>query len=276
MYKRIVFLPVLLILFSLFSCEEKSVEKDYNPVVLSSKDYVRAEDGIFEILDAFYKGIYDTNVINHSYGYIDACDVLYFTAGDSMRFSYGEVNRFCQDQKNRRGMFLAYFSGQVFEPGVTAHLFTRDLFVDDFPVEAVIDIENMGLNGSDLTEYNMKVTSSTFIHPDTSKVSSIHFTTDYVMEWAEGYLTPPIHEDDIYIVSGSSSGISSDNYSFSTVIQDPFSNYLDCCWIMFGTSQITVPGGDFTEGTVDYVLEDECNNLINFYVDGNLFYDIIK
>jgi hypothetical protein len=276
MDKRIFFLPVMLILISLFSCEEKSVEKDYNPVVLSSKDYVKAEDGIFEILDAFYKGIHDTNVFNHSYGYIDACDVLYYASGDSMRFSYGEVNRFCLDQKNRRGMFIANFSGQVFETGVTAHLYTRELFVDDFPVEAVIDIENMGLNESSLPEYNVRVTSSTFIHPDTSKVSNIHFTTDYVLEWAEGYLTPPIHEDDIYIVSGSSNGISSDNYSFSTMIQDPLTNYLDCFWIMDGTSQITVPGGDFTTGTVDYILDDGCNNLIYFYVDGNLFYDVIK
>lgn len=276
MLKKYAVLPLFLIFITLYSCSIKDEEKDYNPVVLSCKDYIKAEDGIFEILNAFYKGIHDSSVINNSYNYIDACDVLYSESGDSMRFSYGEVNRYCQDQKYRRGAFIAKFTGNVFDPGITAHIFTHELYVDDFPVEATIDIENLGLNSSDLFEYSMKVISSVFIHPDTSKVSNILFSTDYIVEWTEGSPTPYIHEDDMYMVRGSSSGISSDSYSFSILIQDPLSDYIDCNWIESGTSLITVPGGDYTEGLVDYILDDGCNNLIYFYVDNNLFYDIIK
>ena len=276
MVKKIAFFPALLILLNLFSCKENTSEIDYNPIVRSSKDYVQAEDGIFEILNSFFKGIHDTTVLNTSYNYIDACDVLYYESGDSMQFSYGEVDRYCQDGKFRRGLFMAKFSGQVFDEGVTAHLYTDQLIVDFFPVEATIDIVNLGLNSSNLPEYSVKVTSSSFMNPDTSRVRDIELITDYILEWFQGSATPSTHEDDTYMVSGSSSGISSDNYSFSVIILEPLCNYIDCNWITCGTSQITVADADYPTGVVDYLLEDNCNNLIYFYINNNLFYDVIK
>ena len=258
------------------SCNDETSEIDYNPNVLSAKDYIFAEDALLEIVDAFLKGIYDTLVIENNYGFIDYCDVQYFTSDNSMRFSYGEVNRMCPDNKFRRGLFWASFSGPVFDEGISANLFTDSLFVDNLLVEANIDIKNLGTNSDNFPEYSLTVNSSLIMLADTAKINGVSITTQYNMVWSQGSVTPAIHEDDIYLISGTASGISSNGYDFSIAITEPLLNYLDCFWISQGFSQLTVPSAEFPTGDIDYILEDGCYNEIHFYFNDNLFYDFIK
>jgi len=277
MKKIIIIIPVLLLpILWLSSCNNKSAEVDYNPNVLSSKDYIRAEDAIFEIVNAFFKGINDSLVINNSYGYIDACDVSSHPDENLMNFSYGIVNRMCLDNKFRRGRFNATFSGQILLEGVTATLITDSLFVDDFLIEATMEIKNLGINDDNLPEYSLILISSLIMLPDTAKVNGVNLSADFHMVWAVGSFTPPIHEDDIFLISGTASGVSSDGYEFSTVIQEPLTDYVDCFWISQGINQITVPSAEFSTGDIDYITEDGCYNQLYFYFNDNLFYDFIK
>jgi hypothetical protein len=264
-------LPVLL----WNACKDKVTEVDYNPNVLSSKDFIRAEDAIMEIFNAFLKGINDSLVANHGYGYIDNCSVTYYPADNSMTFGYGEVNRFCQDNKFRRGLYRGTFTGEIFIEGVTVTLITDSLYVDDLPVEAEVQITNLGLNGKSLPEYSLKVISTRII-ADTLKMNGVNISTDYLMEWKEGSGTPEVHEDDIFYITGTASGVSSDGYEFSIQIQDTLINPIDCYWISQGFSQITVPSGTYKTGDIDYITEDGCYNKRNFTFNDNLFFDYIK
>jgi hypothetical protein len=266
----------LLSLLWLNSCHKTISEIDYNPNVLSSKDYIRAEDAVFEIVNSFFKGIHDTTVINQGYGYIDACDVTYYADENSMTFGYGSVNRICQDGKFRRNKFFANFSGQIFVEGVTVNILTDSLLVDDLSIEANIEIRNTGTNIDGFPEYSLKVVSSLIMLADTTKINGVSITTDFIMVWTEGSTTPTIHEDDVFLISGSAAGISSNGYVFTISIQDPLENILDCWWISQGISQITVPVAEFPRGEIDYIADDGCFNEMNFYFNDNLFYDYIK
>jgi hypothetical protein len=276
MLKRIFILPLVLLFIGFNSCKDKLQEVDYNPNVISAKDYIRAEDAVLEIVNAFFKGIHDTAVINSGFGYIDACSVRYYPEGDSMTYGYGTVNRLCQDNKFRRGLFRVMFTGDIFEVGVIANINTDSLFVDDLLYEATMDVENLGSNNNDLQEYTIKVTSSLLILPDTNEVNGVSITTDFSMEWAEGFLTPDVHEDDLYLLSGTATGLSSDLYSFSVIITDPLTNYLDCHWIFSGLSQLTVPEAEYPTGSIDYILSDGCFNEMHFLFNDNLFFEMIK
>lgn len=260
----------------LSACSEKSDEVDYNPNVLSSKDYVRAEDAIFEMVNTFFKGIRDTLFINNGYGYIDDCGVSYYPDDNSINFGYGAVNRLCADNKFRRGLFHADFSGQILDEGVTAFIQTENFYIDDSVVEVNFEIKNLGLNNANLPEYSLKVLSSMILLHDTTKVHGVSINTDFVLVWAEGSSTPEIHEDDMYSITGTASGISSDQYEFSVIIQNPLVNYLDCFWIAQGLSEITVPAAAFQTGTIDYIIADGCFNEMQFLFNDNLFYDYIK
>jgi hypothetical protein len=265
-------LPVLL----LSSCKTSSSEIDYNPNVLSAKDYIRAEDELMEVVNSFYKGIHDTLVLNNSYGYIDACDVSYIPSQNTIKFSYGTINRMCQDDKFRRGVFTAVFNGEVFQEGVTATLVTDSLFVDDYLFEATMEIKYNGLNGRLIPEYSLKVDTSLIMLPDTNKVNGVSLKTDFLLTWEEGFATPAVHEDDLYEITGTASGVSTNGYIFSTSVTEPLFNYLDCFWIAQGINSITVATAAFPTGTIDYITGDGCNNEFFFYFNDNKFYDLIK
>jgi hypothetical protein len=272
----IILLCLVSIILWLSGCSEKSSEINYNPNVLSSKEYIRGEDGLMEILNAFLKGVHDTNVHSNCYAYIDDCSIHYFPEQNLIHYGYGAVNRYCIDGKFRRGYFTAQFSGPVFEEGVIVNISTDTLFVDDFPIEADMTIQNLGTNGQGQPEYTFNILSSEVYLPDTVKTTGVKITANFTLTWIEGYSTPAIHEDDIYTITGTASGISTDEYSFSIEIQDPLINELDCFWISWGYSVISVPSADFTTGDIDYLYEDECNNELHYFFNDNLFYDMIK
>jgi hypothetical protein len=275
--KKTKIFAILLVPFFWFSaCKEELNEIDYNPNVLSSKDYLRGEDAVLEIFNAFFKGINDTAVINHGYGYIDACDVTLYDDENLMTFGYGPFDRICQDGKFRRGLFSVEFSGTIFAEGVTAHLETDSLFVDDLLVIAIIDITNNGMNQDNKPAYSFKVISANVMLPDTNTVRVVNLTTDFIFSWEQGSSTPTVHEDDIFFNAGTSAGVSSDGYAFSVEIIEPLENYVDCFWISRGMSRITVPAAKIPSGEIDYIDNDGCFNEIHFIFNENLFFDFLK
>lgn len=272
--KKFLSLLAILLLF-IPSCKENAgTEIDYNPNVLSSRDYIRGEDAIFEVVNSFFKGVYDSLVNQTGYNFIDNCDVTYHPAQNALVFGYGSENRGCQDGKNRRGNFIATFSGEIFSEDVVASVITDSLFVDDYLVEIKMEISNLGLNAENKNEFSLVVDSSDIMLPDTTKLLGVRISTDYLMVWEQGSSTPTIHEDDMFLVSGTGSGISTDNYAFSLNIQQPFENWLDCYWLNNGTSQITVPVAEIPTGEI--VKEDSCSNQYFFYFNESTFYDLIK
>jgi hypothetical protein len=255
--------------------EDTNEEVDYNPNVLSSKDYVYSEDAILEVMNAFFKGIHDTNVVENGYGYIDNCDVVYIAGEQRLSFGYGDVDRYCQDDKFRRGSFVVNFSGPMFDPGVVGTLQTDSLLVNSNLVDCTILIENMGTGNNGLLVYSVRVTSSLIQIPDTSTYRTTTMQTEYLMEWSQGSSTPGIHEDDIYRISGTASGISSYGHEYSLEITSLLENAIDCFWISQGNSRITVPGATIVDGEIDYIISDGCFNKVYFFFNENQFFDYI-
>ena len=195
-----VLLLIAVLLIILPSCKDNAgSEIDYNPNVLSSKDYIRGEDAIFEVVNSFFKGVNDSLVNRNGYNYIDNCDVTYKPALNDLVFGYGTVNRFCQDSKFRRGNFTASFSGEMFAENVVASITTDSLFVDDLLVEIKMEITNLGLNAENKNEFSLVVDSSNIMLPDTTKILGVRINTNFLMVWEFGSSTIPIHEDDMFL-----------------------------------------------------------------------------
>lgn len=275
--KKIHFILIALALsLGLTSCKDNTSEIDFNPNVLTSREYIRAEDAVFEIVNAFLKAIHDTLVHCTGYSYIDYCDVLHIPSENSLRFGYGNVNRMCEDNKFRRGIFYAVFDGEIFAEGVKAEISTDSLFVDDLLIEAEMEIWNLGYNEENKIEYSLKVLSTNIMLDDTTIQQGFYLTADYIMTWEEGSSTPSIHEDDIFLVRGKAEGRSGRNYEFSVFIEEPLVNHIECFWLTKGRSRINVPAGIVSTGEIDYINDDGCNNLFHFYFDDNFFFDTIK
>ena len=270
----LILLATLVIFLS--SCTEEGEETDYNPNVKSSRDYIFAEDIYFEIINIFFKGITDTSVVQGGYAYLDNCGIIYKPMEDKMVFEYGGVNRWCPDNKYRRGRFNATFYGPFFTQGSSVTFMTDSLFVDNHLVEAAMSAEFLGPDNGGKHQLTFVVTDGKITLNDTVNLSVIHYTSDFLLTWEMGQQTPYTHEDDMLLVTGNSSGISIDNIDFSLAIQEPLMNYLDCFWIASGNHRITVPSATVPEGTIDYIASDNCFYKVNFFFGESEFYDYLK
>ncbi len=276
LYRLFAFGSIIFLLAFLPACiDNTNDEVDYNPNILSSKDYVFAEDAIFEVVNSFLKGIHDTSVVNFGYGFIDYCDVSWVPSENKMNFGYGDVDRYCEDGKFRRGGFVAAFEGTVFENGTRAEIITDSLFVNNNLLQCSFTVENLGPGNDGVIVYKLIVTDSEIILPDTAIVSTVSLVADFDMKWNEGAATPSVHEDDLFLVTGTANGISGTGYSFQLSVTESLENYIDCYWISAGGSRMTVSSARYPDGDIDYIADDGCFNKVFFYVNENTFFDFI-
>jgi hypothetical protein len=272
------YILLLFIVVLLFhsSCKEEEAVTDYNPNVKSSKEYIYAEDILFEIINVYLKGITDTAVLNSHYAYLDNCAIFFEPGNNRMIFDYGEVNRWCPDNKFRRGKFTVDFEGAFFTEGSRGEFSLDSLFVDDELVEGSINSDFQGQDDMGREQVGFTLLDGRITLNDTTLVSPLQFSCSYLLTWQEGQQTPSVHEDDMFTVVGTGNGMSLDNVQYTVVVQDPLINYLDCFWIAYGTHQITVPSAKITEGIIDYITSDDCFYKVDFYFGESYFYENLK
>lgn len=253
-------------------CVNKNSEIDYNPNVKSSKDYIFAEDVYIEVFNTYFKSVNDPEVLAGESGWIDNATVVYNDTENRMYFQYGEVNRGCPDGKFRRGYYQADFNGPVNQEGTRATLSFHEFFVNDDKVTGTAASEFLG-SGTGDPGYSYTVTGGVIELFDTVEVRQIAYNCDYEIFWEQGLQTPGDHDDDLLSITGTSDGVSVDNYDFSAMVTVPLRNNLGCYYIQSGILEISIPSGSVEKGTIDYIIEDDCNSLVNFYFDDNLFFD---
>jgi hypothetical protein len=258
------------------SCSDKGSETDFNPNVKSSKEFIFTEDILFEIINIYFKGITDTAVLGSGNNYIDTCDIHYFPSQEKMTFDYSGGNRWCPDNKLRRGRFHAQFNGPLFTQGTTVAFSIDSLFVDDNRVDGIMNSEFLGTDNSGKEQFTFQVSQGMISLYDTVQPSVIYFETDYLLTWEEGQLTPENHEDDMLLVTGNAMGKSIDGVDFELTIQEPLTNYLDCFWLATGTHRMKVPSAQVTEGSIDYITSDACFYRVNFLFGESEFYEYLK
>jgi hypothetical protein len=269
--------PLLIILVILAfneSCKEKTSQIDYNPNVNSSSQYIKSEYAFVQYFDIFFMGIHDTNLVNTGVTTIQQCKISW---ADSTRLelSYADYNHLCDDGLYRRGIYYADFTGDFNSEGGKAVItFDSMLFNIDWKVGGSIELENLGMVAGKYT-YSFKVLNGSLSIPDTlnHKFDTFTYNTDYTITWQDGYQTPGIPEDDLLLFQGTANGVTINEESWETTINEPLYNALDCFWIVQGLCDIKVPGANKTDGTIDYLTDDGCNYMVDFYFDQNRFYD---
>ena len=255
-----------------FGCSNKNTEVDYNPNVLSSKDYIFSEDVFMEVFNTYFKSINNSEVLAGENGWIDHATVDYSSVDNTMLFNYGEVNRGCPDGKFRRGHYEAVFNGPVNEEGTEATISFHDFYVNDDKVTGNVTSRFLG-NEPGSWLYSYIVSGGLIEKYDTIDTVRIRYSCDFEMSWDEGSETPDDPVDDILSITGISGGVSAENVEFSASVAVPLMNHIDCFYLASGIHEITVPSAPVSTGTIDYIIEDDCGRMVNFYFDENRFFD---
>jgi hypothetical protein len=191
-----------------------------------------------------------------------------------LSIDFGDENCLCNDGHYRRGKILTTFTGMYREPGTVITHTLENYFVDNDEVVGTMVVTNTGLNEQEHMQYDVNVNGE--VHKAIGG-RTITYISDRTREWIEGRESFEVM-DDVYLISGTASGESSDNVSEgnTTKLMNTWQMYttsplrvaLNCNWVSSGTLIVNASGWD--EATIEYG-SGECDNEIFVIYNGKTY-----
>lgn len=180
---------------------------------------------------------------------------------------YGAENMMCSDMRERRGIINIVASDFYQNPGCTLTITFEEFYQENHKIEGTKTIINQGENSEENLVYDVIVENGKITTPDNV---SFYFDQNTQREWKEGSET--INPwDDVYDITGSQEGISSDSVNYTLTIDDnhPLNVLIGCRWIRAGILAIDIE--DIPTITLDYGA-GVCDNAATVTISGNEYY----
>lgn len=255
---------------SLVACEEDDLDDlfDDSSTELAAA-YIGAES---EFLDAYNRldmAIRDSALVATGSSTIDGAAVTYDQALGSITMDFGNTNVLTSDGKARRGklMINGFSPAFLVTPNAAVSISTDEYHVDDDEIDISFDLTNRGMSGT-----------SQYYEVDTFQVDLDN--GDYLLRgrkdlfWVQGYNTFLDMDDDIYRIEGRSFASEPDDTvsidaTFSSA--SPMTVDRSCDYVVTqGVIDLIISDDDESPqtGSVDFIPEDGCNNLMRLTVNG--------
>lgn len=191
-----------------------------------------------------------------------------------LSIDFGEENCLCNDGRYRRGKIMTTFTGMYREPGTVITHTLENYFVDNDKVIGTMVVTNTGLNELEYMQYDVEVNGQ--VHK-ANNGRIISWVSDRTREWIEGRESFEVM-DDVYLISGTASGESSDSVSegnntklmntWQMHTTSPLRVALNCNWVSAGTLIVNASGWD--EAIIEYGSGD-CDNEIFVIYNGKTY-----
>lgn len=159
-----------------------------------------------------------------------------------------------RDGHTRRGKIIAVYTGRMKEPGSTATASFDGFYIDSIKVEGTLAIKNNSTSNNRV--FRITVTNGKLSTPSGNYVE---INRDHTWTQTEGNGTPNLPGDDVFSITGSSSGtaqVSVITAQWTTEIMEPVIRKLSCRWRVSGQVQFTY---NSKTGVLDYGNGD-CDN----------------
>jgi hypothetical protein len=188
------------------------------------------------------------------------------TSPKVLTIDFGSTNTLCFDGKYRRGKVMISFTGLYRDSGSNHTITFDNYYVNDYKVDGNIAVVNNGHNEAGNLNFSVK---SALTITDTSN-HTLTYNDEHVREWVSGEETTGVSgwHDDVYSITGSSSGTSFNGTQFTSNITSALVVALNCKWIEQGTIEFK-PAGKLTR-TIDFGNGD-CDNKATVTISGVSF-----
>ncbi len=256
MKKNVIFINLILFVlftFSHISCQKAKEEANG---ILTAEESATAStlfDDIFRQVDNAAKMVSEpASLKSNVFGIGDGgcgtitIEPLGLTFPKTITIDFGDTNCKGIDQRDRRGIITAVITDWYRSEGCTLTITLENYYVNDFQVEGTKVITNMGRNDSQNMYFTVEVSNGVITYPEGETFTCASTRT---REWIEGEETYLNLLDDVYEITGSGSGTTSDNKEYSISITKALNIAVNCLWIRSGTIDIQVNN---TTLTVDY------------------------
>jgi hypothetical protein len=274
--KRInIILLIILAAIVMPACKKSSETIDYNPAIGTANKQVIAERAYSQVFNIFFRVVSDTNLKATGSAGVFGADCSYEQDANGIVYTidYHSTYTECPDGKLRRGMITAELDKDLSEPAAVATLTFTDYNVDGLGLDGWNTITYKGPDSLQQKVYEHIVGPATLTLFDTVAQITYQWESVKTFTWTEGMDTPSEHGDDVFLLSGTSTGTDPAGIAFSTSIEQSLGDHFSCRWIRTGRTTISMPALELTDGYIDYIGDDTCTNLVIYYFDGNPFYD---
>jgi hypothetical protein len=248
-----IFLLVLMIsaVAFLYSGCKKNTETKQNNTKAASENAL-AEKAFDDVKDWSDKAMAGAKLKSGSFDtiYMGTCVVAtldYSTIPFVLTIDFGTTNCQCDDGVYRRGKIIVTFSGDYWAQGTVITYGFENYFFNDNQVLGTKTVTNKGRNQAQNLYWEVVVDGQII---KANNGGTLTWNSSYQYEWSAGEPTPGIWWDDVYKLTGTASGISTDGESYTYTITSPLVKKLSCEWIVSGTIEMQIQGYPLI--TVDY------------------------
>jgi len=238
-------------LVSLSACrKEKDEASADNDTSTSIENAVAdaAYNDVANIADQAYTGSVSTYRSAGDEGILFSCASVSFdtlSTPKSFTVDFGTSNCLGNDGNYRRGKIIVTYTGAYRDSG-SSHTITFDsYYVNDNNIAGSKTVTNTGRNNAGHLTYSISINGSITWDPQTfGGGGTSTYTANRTREWSEGESTQ-IWADDVYLISGTSSGTTRTGASYTANTVSPLKKYINFRYITDGTLAFT-PSGKYT------------------------------
>lgn len=141
-----------------------------------------------------------------------------------------------KDGRIRSGKIITEYTGRLLVPGKSATTVFKDYTVDSLKVEGTVKITNTG--NSNLRQFTIDVSGAKLTRPNGNYTK---WNSHKEITQVEGLVTPELHIDDVFTVTGHASGeIKTSRFAttWESNVIEPLRKRYACSWISKGTVKI--------------------------------------
>ena len=179
-----------------------------------------------------------------------------------LTINFGPTNCKCDDGKYRRGKIIVQFNGSYWATGTVITYSFSDYFINDNQLTGTKTITNKGRNAANHLWWEVSVNGS-LIKANNGGTITLHSVRQ--LEWSEGESTPFVWWDDVYLITGSASGVSANSKTYNDTITKAIRKKLNCEWFESGTINYNIQ--DLPQIVVDYG-DGTCDNIATATING--------
>lgn len=180
----------------------------------------------------------------------------------NVKVDYGETNFYCQDGRLRRGVINFETTGWYHEEGTVVTITFDDYYQNNHKVEGTQIVTNMGRNADENLVYSVVIQDGVVI---TSDNKTIYYEESTQREWIEGEVSILDPCDDVYLITGTQNGISSDEIQYNLLVQQALNVKVCCHYIRAGILDVNIQG--LPTITINYG-DGECNSSATITIMG--------
>jgi hypothetical protein len=184
-----------------------------------------------------------------------------------LTIDFGSTNCLCNDGRYRRGIINVSYNGSYRDSASTHTISFTNYYVDNHKVSGTKTVVNNGHNAAGNLTYSISVNGQI----DKSSGGIITWTSSRTREWILGESTPT-WGDDVYLITGSASGVatpsSGTSTSYTIVITSALRKEIGCRHFVSGKFELA-PSGKATR-YVDFGT-GACDNTAQVTINGHVY-----